>query len=248
MMGTDLNEPTRFSFEDPQHQITFHKPFAMNRYEITFTDYDRFVIATGYTKPSDQGWGWEYWGRTNTAVFNVTWFDAQRYVQWLSEQTGQRYSLPSEAQWEYAARAGTTSIFNTGDCITSDDANLYGTIEFPGCPKAGIYRGLVLAVGAFKPNAWGLFDMHGNVFEWTQDCWHRNYFDAPIDGSTWLDDKDEAKSPWAPPANCSIRVLRGGDWSSRPRDSRSGYRVYNFDNFKSIYIGFRVVRELNNQN
>jgi formylglycine-generating enzyme required for sulfatase activity len=236
MMGSSPGEPVHFDAEHPRHQVTFTKPFAISQYEITFAEFDRFVDATGHRKPSDKGWGKAHWGRTDTPVFDVTWHDAQRYVEWLSEQTGKRYRLPSEAQWEYAARAGTTTAFNTGNCIHTDHANYHGQYEFGDCPVAPGYFGKAVPVGSYEPNAWGLYDVHGNIFEWIRDCWHSNYEGAPDDGSAWMNEGDNG--------DCERRVIRGGSWSGRPLDIRSAYRARNDVNFKSIFIGFRVMREL----
>ena len=235
-MGAPPDEPMSFDTERPVHKVTIRKPFAISQYEITFAEFDRFVEATGHRKPSDKGWGKAHWGRTDTPVFDVTWHDAQLFVEWLSEQTSKHYQLPSEAQWEYAARAGTTTAFNTGDCIHTDQANYHGQYEYGDCPMAPGYFGKALPVGSYPPNAWGLYDVHGNIFEWIRDCWHTNYEGAPDDGSAWMHEGDNV--------DCDKRVLRGGSWSGRPVDIRSAYRARNNTNFKSIFIGFRVVREL----
>jgi len=236
VMGPSPDGPVQLDKEKPRHKVTIKKPFAISQFEITFAEFDQFVAATGYRIPSDKGWGTAHWGRTTTPVFDVTWHDAQRYIAWLSEQTGERYHLPSEAQWEYAARAGATTPFHTGECIYTDQANFHGRYEFGNCPLPPTYRGKTTPVGNFKPNAWGLYDVHGNIFEWTRDCWHSSYDGAPDDGSGWMNEGDNV--------DCERRVLRGGSWSGRPADIRSAARSHNDANFKSIFIGFRVVREL----
>ncbi|WP_455221355.1 formylglycine-generating enzyme family protein [Kaarinaea lacus] len=236
MMGPSPDGPVHIDSEKPRHKVIIVKPFAISQNEITFAEYDQFVKDTGYRRPSDKGWGTAYWGRGNMPVFDVTWHDAQRYAEWLSDQTGRTYRLPSEAEWEYAARAGTTTAFSTGNCINTDQANFHGRYEFGDCPLSPTYRGKTTPVGSFKPNAWGLYDVHGNMFEWTRDCWHTSYKGAPDDGSPWLNEGDNV--------NCKRRVLRGGSWSGRPVDIRSANRSHNDANFKSIFIGFRVVREL----
>lgn len=235
-MGVSAASPIKRPTELPQHQVRIFTPFAISQYEITFSEYDRFVKDTGYRRPSDKGWGSKFWGRGKTPVFDVNWHDAQEYTRWLSQQTGYRYRLPTEAEWEYAARAGTGSAFHTGDCIHTDQANFHGRNPFGNCPVPPDYRGKVVEVGQFEPNPWGLFDIHGNIFEWTLDCWHENYIGAPVDGSAWLDE--------GPTANCQRRVLRGGSWSSFVNDIRSANRGNNDINYRSIFIGFRVVREL----
>ena len=178
----------------------------MGVYALTFEEYDRYCERTKREKPGDLGWG-----RANRPVINVSWNDAQAYCAWLTEQTGRAYRLPSEAQWEYACRAGTTTPFHFGARITTDQANFDGNYTYNGSAK-GEYREQTVPVGSFPPNAFGLYDMHGNVWEWCQDAWHGNYKDAPTDGSAW-----EAKGDLS-------RVLRGGSWSYNPRDCRAAYR------------------------
>ena len=226
-----------YKTEFPQHKITIERPFAIGKFELTFREYDKFVNATGYAKPSDVGWGTKHWGRNDTPVFNINWYDAQKYLVWLSQQTGHHYRLPTEAEWEYAARAGSTTPFQFGNCIDPKQANFHGRETYSDCPVTDLYRGKVLATGTFPPNAWDLHDIHGNILEWTQDCWHDNYVDAPDDGTAWMDQGDNA--------NCGRRVLRGGSWSGRAIDLRLALRSHNKSKHKSIFIGFRVVRELN---
>lgn len=244
VMGAAPDEEGRFPSDGPTQRITLKQPFWLSRYEITFADYDRFAEATQRAKPSDRGWGAEYWGRGNMPVFNVTWFDAVAYCDWLSQQTGQRYRLPSEAEWEYAARAGSRNAFSSGDCIGPEHANFHSLSSHGNCPTSRAHPGKTLPVGNYPANAWGLYDIHGNVFEWTADCWHNSRQGAPLDGNAWLtqtaEDSDFFQSPMA---DCSLRVLRGGSWSDRPRDLRFGHRAGNEAKFSSIYIGFRVLRE-----
>jgi len=235
-MGPVSPSGPKLTTELPPHEVNINRPFAIGKYELTFREYDKFVNATGYRQPSDLGWGTLHWGRNKTPVFNVSWQDAQRYLEWLSKQTGARYRLPSEAEWEYAARAGTTSVFYTGECIDTDKANFHGKEPLGKCMPSGLYRGKVVDVGSFEANPWGLHDMPGNILEWTQDCWHDNYKGAPDNEAPWLDDGENA--------NCQLRVLRGGSWSGRALELRSAARANNDKYFKSIFIGFRVVREL----
>lgn len=236
-MGPVSIENSKINNELPSHTVTVKRPFAIGKFELTFKEYDQFVNATRYERPSDQGWGKEYWGRNKTPVFNVSWNDAQRYLKWLSEQTGAHYRLPSEAEWEYVARAGSENVFHSGNCIATDQANFHGKETYLDCPATGQYLGKVTDIGSYPANAWGLHDAHGNIFEWTQDCWHENYTHAPTDGSTWLDQEDNAQ--------CDLRVIRGGSWSGRAIDIRAAARARNFRNHKSIFIGFRVARDLN---
>ncbi len=209
------------SDEQPVHEIIIGYAFEIGKYEVTFDQYDAFANATGRELPSDNGWG-----RGRQPVINVSWNDAQAYAQWLSKQTGKKYRLPSEAEWEYAARAGTQTRYWWGDDIGQNNANCNGCgSQWDGQQTA--------PVGSFRPNAFGLYDTAGNVWEWTQDCWHGNYDNAPVDGSAWLE-KDGG--------NCGMRVVRGGSWGGRPRDLRSAFRVRNITDVAYNYRGFRIAR------
>jgi len=164
-------------------------------------------------------------------VFNVNWFDAQQYVTWLSNKTGRTYRLPSESEWEYANRAGTTGRFNTGDCITTDQANFRGFNPATGCPM-GIFRLETLPVGSFVANDFGLYDVHGNVWEWLQDCGNEDYVGAPTDGSAWMT------------GDCSLAVARGSSWGSLGQDVRSASRNSNSRGNRGVISGFRVARSV----
>jgi len=215
--------------EKPVHQVTIANSFALSQTEVTFADYDRFAKATKRKLPDDEGWG-----RGNRPVINVTWNDAKAYAKWLSGQTGEKYRLPTEAEWEYAARAGTKTPFSTGDCIGTDQANYNGNSSLDGCKKSGLGRGKTLAVGSFQANAFGLQDMHGNVWEWTEDCWHDDYRGSiPLDGLAWLEKK------------CEKWVIRGGSWLGSAEYVRSAHRNRRNVTKKGSYaIGFRLVRYL----
>jgi formylglycine-generating enzyme required for sulfatase activity len=196
------------------------RPFAIGRHEVTFEEYDRFAEATEREKPDD--WGW---GRGRRPVINVSWDDALFYAEWLSAQTGKRYRLPSEAEWEYAARAGTTTSYWWGDEVGENRANCDGCgSQWDGRQTA--------PVGSFEPNPFGLYDTAGNVWEWVQDCWHDSYEGAPTDGSAWEEE------------NCSWRVIRGGSWNFHPWNVRSAHRgrgnPVNVDNF----VGFRLAQDI----
>ena len=159
--------------ERPVRTVTISRRIAMGQYPITFEDYDRFVAAMGAEPPDDRGWG-----RGRRPVINVNWHNARVYPAWLSEQTGKRYRLPSESEWEYAARAGTETAYSWGDEIGVNRAN--------GRDSGSKWSGRKTSpVGSFAPNGFGLYDIHGNVYEWVEDCWHRNYDDAPIDGRVY---------------------------------------------------------------
>jgi formylglycine-generating enzyme required for sulfatase activity len=229
MMGSPPDEAERSSDEGPQRKVTIAKPFAAGRFEVTFAQWDTCVTAGGCKhKPSDQGWG-----KGMRPVINVSWDDATEYVSWLGKKTGRTYRLLSEAEWEHAARAGTTTAFSTGRTITTDQANFDGNSTYDGSGR-GVYRQKTIEVGSLnKPNAFGLHDMHGNVWEWVQDCYQDNYNGAPTDGS--------AKSS----ASCGFRVLRGGSLRSGPRLLRSANRITTQPVNRDDLFGFRVARTLN---
>jgi formylglycine-generating enzyme required for sulfatase activity len=217
-MGSPDGEDGRFDDEGPRHRVTIGRRFAIGRYPVTFEEYDRFCEATRREKPSDQGWG-----RGRRPVINVGREDVQAYLGWLSRETGQAYRLPSEAEWEYACRAGTTKRYSFGDSITPQDAN-YGESKL----------GRTSEVGAYQANPWGLHDMHGNVWEWVEDDWHDDYRGAPNDGSAWKEAESDS-------ANRRF-VVRGGSWVNVPRDCRSAYRVRYDAGDRGLLLGFRVAR------
>ena len=218
-MGCLSNDYSCFGDEKPVHEVTNGAPFALSVYEVTFEDYDRFTYPN---KVADGGWG-----RGRRPVINVSWNDAQDYVAWLSSQTGAEYRLPSEAEWEYAARAGSTTKYSWGDEIGVNRAN---------CDDScGDRWERTAPAGSFRPNRFGLYDMHGNVLEWVADCWNESYQGAPSDGSAWVQ------------GDCSERVLRGGsrvDHSMflRAENRRVRYSVIPGDRIN--IIGFRVARTL----
>lgn len=221
-MGSSSSEAERFKHEGPQHRVTIGKPFALGRYPVTFEEYDHFTDVTGREKADDNGWG-----RGTRPVINVDVEDAEAYLAWLSEVTGQIYCLPSEAEWEYACRAQTTTPFWTGQDITTDQANYNGNYPYTDCEK-GAFRGQTTAVGSFTPNPFGLYDMTGNVWEWCTDSWHEDYLGAPIDGSAWSEGGDPAK-----------RVLRGGSWFGFARGLRSARRDPATPDYRHDDVGFR---------
>ncbi|MFP8780117.1 SUMF1/EgtB/PvdO family nonheme iron enzyme [Hydrogenophaga sp. RWCD_12] len=232
VMGSPKSESGRFGNES-QHTVDIARPFAIARYDVTFADWDACVSDGGCSdKPADQGWGRGAW-----PVINITWPDAQAYVRWLSKKTGAQYRLPTEAEWEYAARAGTTKSRWWGDNITRADAK-YGPDECPqqkncGGVASGTGRWPYTApVGSFAPNPFGLYDMLGNVWKWTADCWHSDYNGAPIDGSAW----DEPE--------CKRRVIRGGSWSDVPGYIRAATRSGMPSDLRKNYLGLRVVRDM----
>ena len=163
-------------------------------------------------------------------MINISHQDAEGYCRWLSEQTGESYRLPSEAEWEYACRAGTVTPFWWGREITPDQANYNGNHEYQGGGRKGVYRRKTEPVEAFAPNPWGLHQMHGNVFEWCADAWNDTYQGAPNDGTAWMQ------------GDVSEAVLRGGAWNSAPRLLRSADRLGSRRGFRSGVVGFRVAR------
>lgn len=207
--------------EVPLHSVDLKRPFAIGRYEVTFHEYDRFCAGTGRPLPGDAGWG-----RGRRPVIDVSWDDALAYVAWLSDQTGARYRLPSDAEWEYAARGGTMTRFWWGNEVGAGWTN---------CAEcSGLWAGEKTApVGRFPPNPFGLFDTAGNLFEWVADCWHDRFAQAPADGG-----------PMENPAGCGQRVFRGGAWSFPAKESRSANRWRILPSTRSDDIGFRVVRDL----
>ena len=210
LMGSPPDELGRYDNEGPHHRVTIGYRFAIGRYAVTFAEYDHFCEETNREKRPDQGWG-----RDRHPVINVSWRDAKAYVEWLSRATDQTYRLPSEAEWEYACRAGTTTPFSFGVTINTDQANYDGNYTYAGGAK-GEYRERTVPVGTLPANPWGLHEMHGNVWEWVEDIWHESYKGAPADGGPWTDAEGTNSS--------RIRVIRGGSWDNDPRYLRSANR------------------------
>ena len=216
------------SDERPVHQVTIDYPFAVGKYEVTFAEWDACVAAGGCThRPDDEGDG-----RGTRPVLNVSWNDAQEYLTWLSRETGQSYRLLSEAEWEYVARARTTTKYWWGNKADHAHAN-YGKDECCEGEVAGADRWKYTApVGSFEPNAFGLFDTAGNVWEWVADCRNDSYAGAPADGSAWTS------------GNCDMRVVRGGSWGFDPRHLRIAGRNWSDPGDRYAETGFRVARTL----
>lgn len=227
IQGSPEDEPQRSPTEGPQRLVNV-PAFAMSRYPVTFDEWDACVADLGCNSgfPSDEGWG-----RGDQPAINVSRNDISQYVIWLSEKTGQNYRLPSESEWEYATRAGTTGRFNTGNCITTDQANFHGDYPAHGCPL-GIYREQPSRVGSFSPNAFGLYDNHGNVWEWVRDCWNSDYVEAPTDGSAWMT------------GDCSRAIVRGGSWANFGLNARSAHRRWFGPGSRYTNVGFRVARSV----
>jgi formylglycine-generating enzyme required for sulfatase activity len=257
-MGSPKNERGRFDNEGPQHKVTIAKPFAMGKFEVTVDQFAAFVDEAGYDMGAKcdvwengkwaevQGRTWRNPGFSQSAAQPAacpSWDDAKAYVAWLSRKTGKAYRLPSEAEWEYAARAGTTTRYYFGNnekdlCRNGNGADQTARNEVPGakgwtvvpCSDGHAYTA---PVGSFAANGFGLYDMHGNVWEWTEDCWHDNYTGAPADGS--------ARTA----GTCGVHVLRGGSWGYPPQYLRSAARGQIATAYRYVNSGIRVVQTLN---
>ena len=241
LMGSPKQEQGFIDDEGPQHWVTI-APFALGKTEVTFDEYFAFVQATGRKLPDDAGFG-----RGKRPVINVSWDDAQAYAAWLSEKTGKQYRLPTEAEWEYAARAGSQTARYWGDDrdnrLACAFANVYDRKNQAEIQKRYSWAGtsfdcdddypFTAPVGQFKPNAWGLYDMLGNVWEWVADCYHDNYQGAPTDGRSW-EDKVACQS--------GRRVLRGGSWGYGPPGVRAAYRNWDTPGTRNYLLGFRLAR------
>ena len=213
--------------ELPVHTVRISRSFGLSRYEVTFAQYDAYAEATGNEKPDDEGWG-----RGNRPVINVRWNDVQGYIRWLNQYTGKSYRLPSESEWEYAVRAGTSTEYGWGNNISHGNTN-YGSDDCCSGLAAGRDQWVNTApVGSFDANAFGLYDMHGNVWEWVQDCYVDNYNEAPSDG--------RAREG----GSCENRVLRGGSWYTIPLNLRSALRHWNSPDSRNFDDGFRLAQDL----
>lgn len=259
-MGSPDSDPQNGFDEGPQHEVQFASPFAIGKYEVTRGEFAAFFRASGYsmedgchyrTGPQPEFSSVFHWLNPNYEqtdrhpVVCVSWKDAQAYASWLSRGTGHTYRLPSEAEWEYAARAGTTTSRYWGmseddGCEYANGADLSSAADLPGWTVAQCHDGYLHSaeVGTFKPNGFGLHDMLGNVAEWIEDCWNETFEGAPIDGSVWRE------------GNCSRPILRGASWHDDPRFLRSanryGFEALDWDNKESRYynFGFRVARSI----
>lgn len=216
-MGSPTRELERDDDEGPQHQVTV-TAFYLGKYPVTQA---QWAAMMGTNPANFKG--------MNRPVETISWNEAVEFCRKLSEKSGKEYRLPSEAEWEYACRAGTTTPFYFGKTITPKLANYRGTLTY-GSASKGEYREQTTEVGSFPPNAFGLYDMHGNVWEWCQDSWHDNYKGAPTDGSAWINES----------GNNSRRVLRGGSWRSAPWPCRSADRNREDPGDRSSILGFRV--------
>ena len=253
-MGSPSYEQGRQSYEGPVHKVTIGVPFALGVHEVTVAQFGQFVDETGYSAGSScivygdgtaeerGGRSWRYPGYGQSGghpAACMSWNDAQAYTAWLSRRTGEAYRLPSESEWEYAARAGTgTSRYwgegESGQCRHANGADATAKELYSGLMTASCRDGHVRTapVGSFAANGWGLHDMLGNVSEWTEDCWNWSYAGAPADGSAWEY------------GFCEKRVLRGGSWITDPSLLRVAGRNWLASGVRYIYDGFRVARTL----
>ena len=192
----------------------------VGRFPITFAEWDQYSLeALRRHSPEDQGWG-----RGSRPVINVSWNDAKNYIAWLSNVTRKKYRLLSEAEWEYCCRAGTKTRYASGSKIEQQQANL-NSVKSVAAKKT-------LEVGGFPSNDWGIYEMHGNVWEWCEDPWHHNYEGAPPDGSVWGE-------IWV-----ISRTIRGGSWSEYPDHARSSSRSHTMPDNRNDNVGFRVARDI----
>jgi formylglycine-generating enzyme required for sulfatase activity len=217
MMGSPETEKDRSPYESPQHKIKITKPFYMGTTEVTQAQWKALM---GNNPSGFHG--------DDLPVENVTWNDCQEFLEKLSAKEWKTYRLPSEAEWEYGCRAGTTTPFNTGEAISTDQANYDGNYTY-GNGEKGENRQKTTPAGSFKPNAWGVYDMHGNLWEWCQDWYEEDYY------------KSSPSVDPTGPAQGADRVLRGGGWISSPMGCRSAYRERRVQNYHHRFIGFRVV-------
>ena len=227
MMGSPPTEKRAMPDEVPQHRVTIARPFAVSKYDVTFNDWDACVSVGGCAREGRAGD--VDWGRDTRPVIYVSWDDAQQYVAWLSQMTGKLYRLLSDAEFEYAARAGTQTAYPWGDDIGENNANCVDCgSQWTG--SAGTWQ--TAPVGSFAANRFGLYDMVGNVWKWVEDCYHPNYDGAPTDGSTWTG------------GDCTARVIRGGSWGGGAEHVRPAFRDRTSTNDRNYTMGFRVGRTL----
>ena len=220
MMGSPDGELDWEATGRPRHEVVIANAFAVSKFEVTYAEWDACAAAGACPHAEDS------WGRGQMPVTNVSWSDARRYLAWLSRSAGKEYRLLTEAEWEYVARAGSTSRYGWGDDPGKGNAN---------CDGCGSRWDLkqTAPVGSFEPNAFGLYDLHGNVWEWVEDSWHASYDSAPIDGRAWVEGGDP-----------NFRIIRGGSWRNEAELIRADVRVKRIIGVRFDTLGFRVARTL----
>ena len=228
-LGSPDFEKKRQRYETPQRDTMINYKFEVSKYEITFDQWDQCVRAGGCKghKPDDKGWG-----RGQRPVINVSYDDAQNFISWLNGKTGQTYRLLSEVEWEYVARAGQDAPFGSGFDISAKQANFDGKAPY-GAGSKGPYLRKTERVGKYEPNAFGVYDMHGNVYEWVEDCWNADHSGAIGDGSARTD------------GNCKFRVMKGGSWVTHGYQTRAAARIRYVTDYRYDDYGIRLARTLN---
>ena len=229
ILGSPGSEEKRARFENPLRDTQINYSFEVSKYEITFDDWEKCVSGGGCGghKPDDKGWG-----RGKRPVINVSYDDAQSFLKWLNQKTGEDYRLLSEAEWEYVARAGQDGPFGTGYDISAKNANFDGKAPY-GSGEQGPYLAKTQRVGQYEPNAFGIYDMHGNVYEWVEDCWNADHQGAVGDGSPRKD------------GDCKFRVMKGGSWVTHGYQTRAAARIRYVTDYRYDDYGIRIARTLN---
>ena len=229
ILGSPDSEEKRARFENPLRNTSISYKFEVSKYEITFDDWAKCLKDGGCAghKPDDKEWG-----RGKRPVIDVSFNDAKNFVKWLNKKTGETYRLLSEVEWEYVARAGQTGPFGTGNGISSKDANFDGKAPY-GAGAAGPYLRKTQPVGQYEPNAFGVYDMHGNVYEWVEDCWNADHTGAVGDGSPRTD------------GDCDFRVMKGGSWVTHGYQARAAARIRYVTDYRYDDYGIRIARTLN---
>lgn len=219
-MGSPANDETAQKLEQPQHEVIIDYPFAVGRFAITFDEWDYYLShSPDAFSPSDEGWG-----RGKQPAINISKYNAKAYIEWLNSVTNATYRLLTEAEWEYSCRAQTDTFYWWGDEIQTSQAN-YNHIH-----------GKTVSVDSYKPNPWGLYNMHGNIQEWVEDQYHDNYINAPTDGSAWDTTENSPRH--------TSGILRGGSWNYRATNIRSASRNRIMPEFAYDYTGFRLAKNL----
>ena len=229
-LGSPETQARRARFENPMRETSIDYAFEVSKYEITFADWDKCLAdgGCGGYQPADGGWG-----RGQRPVINISYDDAQNYIKWINRKTGLNYRLLSEAEWEYVARAGRPAPFGNGEHISAKYANFDGKKPY-GTDEVGPYHRKTQPVGKYEANAFGVHDMHGNVYEWVEDCWNENHSGADGTGQARRD------------GDCKYRVMKGGSWVTHGYQMRAAARVRYVTDYRYDDYGFRLARTLRN--